>query len=819
MKTNKNILKTALLAALSLALLPGIVAAQEMKTLHSNVPAVISRLRLNPVGQLPLDTNLNLAISLPLRNENALDNLMEQVYDPRSTNYHRYLTPGQFNARFGPSDQDYQAVVNFAKANNLNIVCEYSNQTLLDVSGKVSDIQKAFRVTLRTYHHPTEARDFFAPDTEPTVNDSLPIMHVSGLDNYLIPHPAFIKKDAANNISPGAKPGLGSGPFGEYMGNDFRAAYVPGVTLNGTGQSVALYELDGYFTADILAYESQAGLPNVTITNIPVNGGVPSPTGFGDPEVSLDIEMVVSMTTNLSAILVYEAPNGVPGSTVDLLSRIASDDTAKQISSSWLIGDNPAYDIYYKQMALQGQSFFQASGDDGAFYTSNEQVQQYTDDTNITLVGGTTLSTAGPGGAWSSEAVWNWLISGLGDAGSGGGTNLNGLLIPSWQQGINMTSNGGSTTLRNVPDVALTADNIYVIFENGFSGYFGGTSCAAPLWAAFTALANQQAVALGQPTMGFLNPALYTIGKSANYTNCFHDVTTGNNTNLVVSNRYFATPGYDLCTGLGTPNGSNLINALTSTPVTNFFTHLSAPPPPYGSTLSVLNGCNPNGNWYLFAQDDETFNFGIISNGWSITLTTANPVGYVADDYLTMMASSTNLLLGSSVTISIGVTNYGPSISSNVVVSDNLPNGFSLVSSSPSTGSVVFSDPIVAWNVGNLPINTGAQLNLTIQANASGTAIDSASVSASTPDQNPSDGFANVFFNVVQATPPAVSAVGGANGKFVLSISSPSSYPAIIQASTNLVNWVNISTNTPPFIFTDTITPAFPYRFYRAIVQ
>ena len=159
-------------------------------------------------------------------------------------------------------------------------------------------------------------------------------------------------------------------------------------------------------------------------------------------------------------------------------------------------------------MAAQGQSYFQASGDDDAYYSG---ISQSADDTNITLVGGTTLSTTGPGGAWSSETVWNWgydaNASPPGYIGSGGGVNLNNVPIPTWQTGINMTANQGSTTLRNVPDVALTADNIFVEANNGqqITGV-GGTSCAAPLWAGFTALVNQQAVLVGKPTVGFLNP-------------------------------------------------------------------------------------------------------------------------------------------------------------------------------------------------------------------------------------------------------------------------------------------------------------------------
>ncbi|HEX5397490.1 MAG TPA: hypothetical protein VFY06_00385, partial [Verrucomicrobiae bacterium] len=137
--------------------------------------------------------------------------------------------------------------------------------------------------------------------------------------------------------------------------------------------------------------------------------------------------------------------------------------------------------------------------------------------------------------------------------------------IPSWQQGINMVTNHGSTTMRNIPDVAMTADNIYVRYNNG-SIYTdgGGTSASAPLWAGFIALANQQAASLDKPSVGFLNPALYAIGRSPAYAGAFHDITNGNNFSSVSPANYPAVPGYDLCTGWGTPDGQNLINALVS---------------------------------------------------------------------------------------------------------------------------------------------------------------------------------------------------------------------------------------------------------------
>jgi hypothetical protein len=116
---------------------------------------------------------------------------------------------------------------------------------------------------------------------------------------------------------------------------------------------------------------------------------------------------------------------------------------------------------------------------------------------------------------------------------------------------------------RNTPDVAANADNVYLFYSDGQEGGgWGGTSDAAPLWAGFTALINQQAAADGLPSVGFLNPALYALASGANYANLFHDITSGNNTWRESPTLFYAVPGYDLCCGLGSMNGTNLINAL-----------------------------------------------------------------------------------------------------------------------------------------------------------------------------------------------------------------------------------------------------------------
>jgi hypothetical protein len=660
---HKNAVLIAMVFALAPAFLCPPTIAQQTPASHllpGHVPPAIARFHLHPLSDLPETNQLGFDISLPLRNKPSLDSLLQQIYDPKSPNYRHYLTPGQFTAQFGPSQQDYNTVVQFAQSNGLTVAHTYSDRTLLDITGSVGSIEKAFHTTLRLYQHPVENRTFFAPDTDPMVNPGVPINHIDGLDNFIIPRPAIRPATSPPSRSE-TQPALGSGPDGEYMGRDFHAAYAPGVALNGAGQIVALFELDAYVSNDIAFYERTNGLPITTLTNILPNGTVHR-TSNGSGEVSLDIEMVVSMATNLSKVIVYEAPNGNGNSVPDLLNRISSDNIAKQISSSWLIGDSSTYETYYQKMAALGQSFYQASGDDGAFYPG---IPEWADDTNIMLVGATTLSTAGPGGAWSSETVWNWFSTGEGTGVGGGGISFSNVPIPPYQESVSMANNQGSPTLRNVPDVALTGDNIYVVYNNGQTQNVGGTSCAAPLWAAFTALVNQQALARGESTVGFINPAIYAIGLSANYTNCFHDIITGNNTNTTVGNAYFATNGYDLCTGWGTPTGSNLINALTALPITLTIT----PDTGLAAMGSVGGPFSPNSQAYSLT------NIGSSSLNWSLGNTSSWLLASATNGTLAAgkgtnvtisLATNANSLNAGTYTATVTVTNAGSNFVANL---------------------------------------------------------------------------------------------------------------------------------------------------------
>ena len=607
---------------------------------------------LAPINSLSETNRLNLAIALPLRNQAALSDLLRQIYDPASPNFHHYLTPEQFTEQFGPSQSDYQSVIAYAASNGFQVTATHANRLLLDVSAPVPVIERALHLKMHVYRHPTENRTFYAPDTEPTLDLAVPIVGISGLDDYALPHPRLVIQSLDNGQNNASN--AGSGPSGTYMGHDFRAAYVPDTTLTGSGQTVGLLQFDGYTSNDIAYYEQRNSLPAVTLTNVLLDGFTGYPTGSGgEVEVSLDIEMSISMAPGLSKIIVYEA--GPYGNWQDILNRMATDNLAKQLSCSWYIpngGSDPVADGIWQEMAMQGQSFLNASGDDDA-YTG--LVPFPGDSPYITQVGGTTLSTTGPGGPWTSETVWNW---GHG-IGSGGGISTQ-YPIQSWQTNVSMASNQGSTTMRNIPDVALTADNVYVRAD-GRDEDVGGTSCAAPLWAGFTALVNQEATASGHSTVGFLNPLVYAIGAKAAYATDFHDTATGNNESSSSPNKFSAVTGYDLCTGWGTPAGQKLIDALANpepliiTPATGFFS-IGGTSGPFTVTYQTFTLTNSGTNSLSWTLSNTSSWLNVSST--SGTLAAAGPATNVV---VSLNTVASNLSLG-IYTATLAFTNLNDQI-------------------------------------------------------------------------------------------------------------------------------------------------------------
>ncbi len=619
----------------------------QMRPLQSHVPG--AGVQRTAGGRLPASSRLNLVIGLPLRNRAEFSLLLQQLQDPASANFHHYLTSAQFTAKFGPTDADYQAVINFAKTNGLQVVGTYDSREMVDVSAAVSDIEKAFHVTLRTYQHPTEPRQFYAPDVEPTVDASLPILGVSGLDNYVLPHPMARKRPQTGTMANAS----GSGPGGNYRGYDFRNAYAPGVSLDGTGQYLGLVEYEGYYPGDITDYENQSvpPLPPVALTNIYSDAlsGIPDPFNDGQSECSLDIEMASAMAPGLTLLYVFE------GSVTDhILGNMVANSQVKQFSCSWGMSDDATAEQHLQQMQAQGQTFFQASGDGDAYVSF--PIYWPADDTNVISVGGEELVMNGSGASYASESVWNigfdqngpWCCNGQTTTtaywGSGGGVSSI-YSIPPWQQSVNMTAVGGSSAMRNLPDVAMVADFVWVNYANGSSGGFMGTSCAAPLWAGFTALVNEQAASQGLPSVGFISPHLYAIAQSALYSSCFNDTTTGNNTWPGSPSNYYSAVGYDLCTGWGSPMGSNLINAL--------YTVALQISPATGFTAVGTVG----GPFNVTSQSYALTNVGMTALSWSLANSaswlsassgggTLAPGGPASTVTVSLNAAASNLVVG-----------------------------------------------------------------------------------------------------------------------------------------------------------------------------
>jgi subtilase family serine protease len=526
-------------------------ARKQSQVLHKHVRPAVTNGQAAPVGPMSKTQHMRLAIILPLRNQGELTNLLKRLYDPSSPDYRHFLTVAQFTERFGPTVRDYDAVVKFARSKGFGVSNTPANRLLVHIDGTVSQINKAFNVAMTTYRHPTESRTFYSPDREPSLDLSVPVTHIAGLNNFSLPRAKF--KRAPANFR---RNSTGSGQGGAYLGSDMRAAYYGGTSLTGSGQVVGLLEFDGYNMSDVTA--SFAGQPNsVPIQNVLLDGASAGSDG-DDGEQVLDIVQAASMAPGMSQIRVYIAPgtSQIGIGDVDIFNEMATDNIAKQLSCSW--GWNPddtaQLDPVFQEFAAQGQNLFVASGDAGAYTGSNSTDNSYpAESVYVVAVGGTDLTTNGTGGPWQSETAW---------IDSSGGPADDGFAIPSWQTSIANSLNQASTTIRNVPDVAAEAntDN-YLCDQGSCTGDYGGTSFAAPRWAGFLALVNQQVAANGNSPLGFVNPVVYSIGAGTNYGNDFHDITSGNNSNGH-GQSYNAVVGYDLVTGWGSPNGQNLINAL-----------------------------------------------------------------------------------------------------------------------------------------------------------------------------------------------------------------------------------------------------------------
>ncbi len=661
----------SVLAGLVLTALSTPLISAQRPVLAKHVPAIVQNGQAPAVGALDQSQHLHLTISLPLRNEAALDALLADIYNPQSPNFHHYLTTAQFDAQFAPVQADFDKLVSWAQSQGFQVTAQASNRRLIEVDAPVAVINRALHVAMKSFRDPVLGRDFHAPDSEPKPDLDIPLLAIDGLETSVPKHthlkkaptplPDTIAAPAASSNAVGVlgdgvvsnaavTPHItGSGPSNTYLPSDMRAAYYGSGPLTGTGQTVAIFSYDGYLTSDLTLFYSKTGMSSsVPVKNVLVGGyngacfgftssGQEDPNTCDDGEQILDIVQVQGMAPGLTQILFYEG-----SSSTSVLNKMVSDNTAKVISSSWGGGDfGTASDAPFKQMAAQGQTYLNATGDSGAFNSQTYDPPSL--DPNITQVGGTDLTTTSAGGAWSSETGW---------ADSGGGYYASaGYAIPTWQQtsGVITSTNKGSASYRNAPDIAAEANFDNSTADDGqFETGYGGTSYATPRLAGYIALANQQALANGKGTLGFINPTLYTLGLGSSKATVYHDITSGSNPASKGSGSFTAVAGYDLVTGWGSPNGPGLINALTGGTTQTADFSLAASP----ASVSVTQGKTATSTITVTGSNGFTGSVALTVSGLPTGVTAAfSPASTTTSSTLTFTASSSATVGTASVTV------------------------------------------------------------------------------------------------------------------------------------------------------------------------
>ncbi|HLI06674.1 MAG TPA: S53 family peptidase [Ktedonobacteraceae bacterium] len=560
-----------------------------------NSPSLIKLSQL--LGGDRQSRTLQMSVGLALRNQEELNALLRNLYDPSSSQYHQYLTVAQFTQEFGPTAAEQQAVIDYLTQQGFTVTGTYPDRLLVDFSGPEALAERVFGVTINSYRAP-DGRQFFANRNTPRLPAYIAqdITSLTGLDDASqFFHPPIVSQNsslfrpkASNCPGPGQS---GSSTGTAYIPSQLSTAYdydgLHSAGLQGQGQTVGVFELDGYSASDIQAYTQCFGGGSVPLQNVILDGFNGQP-GAGAIEVELDIETIVSMAPNLSKLIVYEAPNTTQGYN-DEFARIVSDRTPV-VSVSWgqcetAAGQTEAQqeNTFFQEAAAQGQTILVAAGDSGSetcfeqtydpsLVADDPAAQPY-----VTGVGGTTLSL-NSNNSYQSEHVWNDGFFG----GAGGGGLSQYWKQPSWQTGPGV-QNSYSNGMRETPDVSLNADpqtgyNVYCTVGSNCTGSglpgvggggwitVGGTSAAAPMWAAMIALTNQEAAQHGKSVVGFLNPLLYQIGASSRYNTDFHDITPpgdpsvpSNNDELGINGgAYPVTNDFDMATGWGSFDAAKL---------------------------------------------------------------------------------------------------------------------------------------------------------------------------------------------------------------------------------------------------------------------
>jgi subtilase family serine protease len=510
------------------------------------------------VSQMESSKTISVVLGLPSSDPAGLKAFVGHVSTPGDPLFHKYITPQEFADRFGANASDYEALKAWAASNNLTISQESVGRTTLTVRGSVAVLNRLFKTEINNYKT-SDGVIFYSAGIKPTVPSEISskVVAVIGLTSSK-PNAALAKlgKTLGEHPAPnsalkpaGRTEALGTGPGGAYGPQDLHTAYsIPNWGGLIKGQTLAVFEQGFYNTADVAFYEtyfktgSNVKQVPVSVNNSPV---IIEPAIEG--EACLDLDMIIAMNPKVAKVLVYiddyqYDPFDV--AITDAFTKIADDAKASVVSASYgedegfFIGDGTevALDTALQQCAAQGITVLASSGDDGAFgnyYNYPYNVSNPATDPYCTGVGGTQLLTT-VGEQYELENCWNEFPY----YGATGGGISTYWAQPDYQN-IPFTGytaqNGGSTTMRNVPDVAAdaavtTGVAVYVSDAGGWAQY-GGTSVASPLWAGYLSNINAALTWTGLGKLGFFNPILYTVGTTqfATPSDYMYDIVSGSN--------------------------------------------------------------------------------------------------------------------------------------------------------------------------------------------------------------------------------------------------------------------------------------------------
>lgn len=549
------------------------------------------------VGALASGTRVALALVLRPRDAAALDAFIAATSTPGSRDYGHYLGRGAFASRFGPSAATLRWVRTTLRDDGLRVTSVSPSHLVVDVAGTAREVARLLDVSFTRYRLADGSSGYAAEGAATLPRDLAALVAgVAGTSDLAEEQPTALRAGRAIAVSrPLAAPRAGpttcttaQQALEEYQGTFSPAqegqAYGLDTAWNdgdlGQGRSIALVEFAPYAMSDVLAYDHCFGLvptnqstdPN--LRNVLVDGGTSPGSASASDEPTLDIEEARALAPDAD-VVVYEGPNNVLGP-LDTLQRIATDDTSSIVSTSWgiceALSDHAAEAPVFAQLAAQGQTVYAAAGDSGSSDCYEESpasgpplVGPAVDDPAsqplVTGVGGLTVTSLAP----LRESVWNDCDDEgspgcLGDASGGGASSY--AARPSWQSAPGVpTGHELGAGRRDVPDLSVMGDpstGMLAFYQNVFVPY-GGTSMGAPLMAALDAVATN---ACGTSSFGFVNPLLYSMAGEAG---AYNDVVSGNNAiaaTTVAHHEYVAHAGYDLASGLGSPDATGFIDDL-----------------------------------------------------------------------------------------------------------------------------------------------------------------------------------------------------------------------------------------------------------------